>query len=238
MPYRRSRLRSFRPRQSGARTGASFSGMQDIIRHSNELEATIGTGKTQCFNLVCYNPTLHGTPVALDGSTAKVLTNNFTDLGSRVNNIAIDLTIKQTDTAKNNTCYTGLISTSFNEGQLKTSLMTTNFNDFITSTDTAGPPTYLGQMTCKATESAYDLHTYSLKDIQQHNIKGLLKPAHQLYSGRVITLNQNLPLPRKNRRQQDGSGLFLVIMNDSDPNGSDVEISLKTFFKEIPVNTV
>jgi len=224
-----------KPRQTGARTGATFSGMQDIIRHSNELEATIQTGYTQCFNLVCYNPTNHGTPVALDGSTAKVLTNNFTDLGSRVNNIAIDLTIKQTDTSKNNTVYTGMISTSFNEGQLKASLMTTNYNDFITSTDTG---TYLGEMTCKPTESAYDLHEYSLKDIQQHNIKGLLKPAHQLYSGRIISLNQNLPLPRKNKRQQDGSGLFLVIMNDSDPNGSDVEISLKTFFQEIPVNTV
>ena len=237
MPYRRrfGRRQTFRPRQTGARTGASYSGMQDIIRHSNELEATIQTGYTQCFNLVCYNPTLHGTPIALDGSSAKVLTNNFTDLGSRVNNIAIDLTIKQTDTSKNNTCYTGLISTSFNEGQLKTSLMATNFNDFITATDTG---TYLGEMTCKPTESAYDMHTYSLKDIQQHNIKGLLTPAHQLYSGRVITLNQNLPLPRKNKRQQDGSGLFLVIMNDSDPNGSDVEVRLDTFFKEIPVTAV
>ena len=235
MPWGRYSAKGKKSHQTGAYTGASFSGMQDIIRHSNELEATIQTGHTQCFNLVCYNPTLHGTPLALDGSTAKVLTNNFTDLGSRVNNIAVDLTIKQTDTSKNNTCYTGIISTSFNEGQLKASLMTTNFNDFITATDTG---TYLGEMTCKATESAYDLHTYSLKDIQQHNIKNLLTPAHQLYSGRVITLNQNIPLPRKNKRQQDGSGFFLVIMNDSDPNGSDVEISLKTFFKEIPVNTV
>jgi len=237
MPYRYRRKR-FRPRQTGATTGASFSGMQDIIRHSNSVTATIQTGYTQCFNLVCYNPTLHGTPLALDGSTAKVLTNNFTDLGSRVNNIAIDLTIKQTDTSKNNTCYTGLISTSFNEGQLKASLMTTNFNDFITSTDTAGPPTYLGQMAAKGTESAYTMNTYSLKDIQQHNIKGLLYPKHELYSGRVITLNQNLPLPRKNKRQQDGSGLFLIVMNDSNPNGSDVEMRLDTFFKEIPVNTV
>jgi len=217
--------------QTGAYTGATFSGMQDIIRHSNEIEATIQTGYTQCFNLVCYNPTNHGTPVALDGSSAKVLTNNFTDEGSRVNRIAINLTIKQTDTSKNNTCYTGLISTSFNEGQLKASLMTTNFNDFITSTDTG---TYLGEMAAKGTESIYSMNTYSLKDIQQHNIKGLLYPKHELYSGRVITLNQNLPLPRKNKRQQDGSGLFLVIMNDSAPNGSDVDIRLDTFFKEIP----
>lgn len=232
MPFRRSRSRRpIRRRQTGSFTGASFSGMQDIIRHSNELEATIQTGYTQCFNLVCYNPTLHGTPVALDGSSAKVLTNNFTDEGSRVNNIAVNLTIKQTDTSKNNTCYTGLISTSFNEGQLSAALMTTNFNDFITSNAA-------GEMANKTTESQYDLHEYSLKDIHQHNIRGLLTPAHHLYSGRVISLNQNLPIPRKNKRQQNGSGLFLVVMNDSDPNGSDVEIRLDTFFKEIPANAV
>jgi len=233
MPYnnRRSRNRVFKRRQTGSYTGATFSGMQDIIRHANSTTATIQTGYTQCFDLVCFNPTLHGTPVPSDGSSAKVLTNNFTADGSRVNNIAIDLTIKQTDTSKNNTCYTGIISTSFNEGQLKASLMHTNFNDFITSTDTG---TILGEMTCKATESAYAMNTYTLNDIQQHNIKGLLYPKHELYSGRVITLNQNIPLPRKNKRQQQGSGFWLVIMNDSTPNGSDVDIRLDTFFKEIP----
>ena len=152
---------SKKPHQTGAYTGAAFSGMQDIIRHSGELEATIQTGYTQCFNLVCYNPTLHGTPAAFDGSSAKVLTNNFTDEGSRVNNVAVNLTIKQTDTSKNNTCYTGIISTSFNEGQLSESLMTTNFNDFITSNAA-------GEMTCAADEKPYDLHLYSLKDIHQH----------------------------------------------------------------------
>jgi len=222
---------SKKPHQTGAYTGASFSGMQDIIRHSNEITATIQTGYTQCFNLVCYNPTNHGTPVAVDGSSAKVLTNNFTDDGSRVNNIAVNLTIKQTDTSKNNTCYTGLISTSFNEGQLSAALMTTNFNDFITSNAD-------GEMDANASEQAYDLHTYSLKDIHQHNIRGLLKPAHHLYSGRVVTLNQNIRLPPKNKRQQNGSGLWLVIMNDSDPDGSDVDIRLDTFFKEIPSNVV
>ena len=209
--------------------------MQDLIRHSTSLTATIQTGYTQCFNLVCFNPTLHGTPVPSDGSSAKVLTNSFTADGSRVNNIAVDLTIKQTDTSKNNTCYTGLISTSFNEGQLKASLMLTNFNDFITATDTG---IILGEMKAKTTESAYTMNTYSLNDIQQHNIKGLLYPKHELYSGRVITLNQNIPLPGKNKRQQQGSGLWLVIMNDSAPNGSDVDIRLDTFFKEIPSTAV
>ena len=233
MPYGYGyrRRRSTRSRQTGASTGATYAGMVDVIRHGTTQTATIQTGYTQCFPLVCYNPTLRGTPAALDGSSAETLTDAYTDLGSRVNNIAIGLTIKQSDTSKNNTCYTGMISTSFNEGQLKASLMTTNFNDFITATDTGN---YLGEMAAKSTETAYNMTNYTLKDIQQHNIKGLLYPAHQLYSGRVITLNQNIRLPAKNKRQQDGSGLFLVIMNDSSPDGSDVEIRLDTFFKEIP----
>jgi hypothetical protein len=113
--------------------------------------------------------------------------------------------------------------------------MTTNFNDFITATDTGD---ILGEMTCKPTESAYTMNSYTLNDIQQHNIKGMLYPKHELYSGRVITLNQNAPLPRKNKRQQQGSGFWLVIMNDSNPNGSDVDIRLDTFFKEIPSTAV
>ena len=59
--------------QTGAKTGATFSGMQDIIRHSNEIEATIQTGYTQCFNLVCYNPTNHGTPSLLTALLLKFL---------------------------------------------------------------------------------------------------------------------------------------------------------------------
>ena len=83
---RRSRRRrrpsygSLSRRQGG--TGATFSGNQEIIRHAVSITATLQTGYTQCFNLVCYNPTLHGTPVASDGSSAKVLTNNFCDEGS------------------------------------------------------------------------------------------------------------------------------------------------------------
>lgn len=241
MSYRRRPTRFRRRRSFGALarrqggTGATFSGNQEIIRHANTLTATLQTGYTQCFNLVCYNPTLHGTPVASDGSSAKVLTNNFCDEGSRVDYVTVQLTIKQSDTTKNNMIYVGTISTSFNQGQLKASLMTTNFNDFITATDTG---TYLGEMKAKTTESAYTLNTYSLNDIQQHNIKGLLRKQMQLYSGRVITANQTIPLPRRNKRQQNGSGFWLVIMNDSAPDGSDVEIRLDTFFKEIPVVSV
>lgn len=218
-------------RQGG--TGATFSGSQNIIRHANTTTATISSGSTQAFNLVTYNPTNHGTPVSTDGSSAKVLTNNFTAEGSRVDYVTMQLTIKQTDTSKNNTIYLGTISTSFNQGRLNTALMTTNFNDFISSNAS-------GEMAVDAAEKTYNLNTYSLNDIQQHNIRGLLKRQMQLYSGRVITANSTIPLPRKNRRQQEGSIYALVIMNDSesDTAGSDVEIRLDTFFKEIPVNSL
>ncbi len=236
MPFRRSRSRRpIRRRQTGSFTGASFSGMQDIIRHSNELEATIQTGYTQCFNLVCYNPTLHGTPVALDGSSAKVLTNNFTDEGSRVNNIAVNLTIKQTDTSKNNTCYVGTISTSFNQARLSADLMKVNYGNGIASfIEDEGD----GEMDVNYSELAYALNNYSLNDIQQHNIKNLISPQFQLYSGRVVTANQTIPLPRRNRRQQEGSLYALFLMNDSNPEGSDIDYRLDTFFKEIPSNAV
>ena len=118
MSYRRRPTRFRRRRSFGALarrqggTGATFSGNQEIIRHANTLTATLQTGYTQCFNLVCYNPTLHGTPVASDGSSAKVLTNNFCDEGSRVDYVTVQLTIKQSDTSKNNMIYVGTISTS------------------------------------------------------------------------------------------------------------------------------
>ena len=236
MPYRRftsRRRRSYGNQRRQGGTGATFSGTQNIIRHANTITATITSGSSQAFNLVTYNPTNHGTPVSSDGSSAKVLTNNFTDEGSRVDYVTMQLTIKQTDTTKNNTCYLGLISTSFNTGRLNAALMTTNFNDFITSNAA-------GEMGVDPAEKSYNLNTYSLNDIQQHNIRGILKRQMQLYSGRVITANSTIPIPRRNRRSQEGSLFALVVMNDSESatTGSDVEIRLDTFFKEIPSNAI
>lgn len=236
MPYRRftsRRRRSYGNQRRQGGTGATFSGTQNIIRHANTITATITSGSSQAFNLVTYNPTNHGTPVSSDGSSAKVLTNNFTDEGSRVDYVTMQLTIKQTDTTKNNTCYLGLISTSFNTGRLNAALMTTNFNDFITSNAA-------GEMGVDPAEKSYNLNTYSLNDIQQHNIRGILKRQMQLYSGRVITANSTIPIPRRNRRSQEGSLFALVVMNDSESatTGSDVEIRLDTFFKEIPSNSL
>jgi hypothetical protein len=236
MPYRRftsRRRRSYGNQRRQGGTGATFSGSQPLIRHSNKISATIPSGETQAFNLVTYNPTSHGTPVASDGSSTKVLSNNYTTDGSRVDYVTMQLTIKQTDTSKNNTVYLGTISTSFNEGRLNTALMTTNFNDFINSNAD-------GEMNVDTNSKTYMLSTYSMNDIQQHNIRGLLRRQMQLYSGRVVTANSTIPLPRKNRRQQEGSIFALVIMNDSNSvdTGSDIEIRLDTFFKEIPVNSL
>ena len=237
MRYNRPRRRltgSLAHRQGG--TGATFSGTQNIIRHSHSRGFTLESGKAVCYPLVAYNPTKHGTPVALDGSSTKVLTNDYTTDGSRVDYVTVQMTMTQEDTSKNNTCYVGTISTSFNEGRLSAALMETNFNDFI---EDEGD----GMMDASTTAQDYSINTYSLKDIHQHNIRNLLTPQFQLYSGRVVTANQTIPLPFKNRRQQEGSFYGLLFLNDSEYTassgvGSDVNIRLDTFFKEIPSNEV
>ena len=220
-------------RQGG--TGASFSGSQNIIRHANTITGTIQTGYSKALPLVIYNPTKHGTPVASAGSSAKVLTNNYTEDGSRVDYVTAQLTIKQTDTSKNNTCYVGTISTSFNMARLSADLMKANYGN---GTDAFIEDEGDGEMDVNSSELAYALNNYSLNDIQQHNIKNLISPQFQLYSGRVVTANQTIPIPRRNRRQQEGSLFALFLMNDSDPEGSDVDYRLDTFFKEIPANAV
>jgi len=227
--YARKRRRfktTLAERQGG--TGASFSGSVGLIRHSLNQVKTLPTEEAVCLPLVAYNPGNYGTPVALDGSSTKVLTSYYTDEGSRVDFVRVQITLTQSDTTKNNTVYIGTISTSFNEGQLSAALMTTNFKDFITSNAS-------GEMDGDTTPKTYTVDEYTLKDIQQHNIRNLLTPQFQLYSGRVVTVNQVIPLPRKNRRQQNGSFFGLVFMNDSgDVDGSDIEIRMSQFFKEIP----
>ena len=236
MPYRRSfrrpgyRRRSqptLARRQGG--TGATFSGSVGLIRHSVGSSFDLATREAVCTPLVNYDPTNYGTPVALDGSSTKVLANTIADEGSRVDFVRVNITITQSDTSKNNTVYIGTISTSFNEGQLSAALMTTNFKDFIASNAA-------GEMSASNTPQTYSVDEYTFKDIQQHNIRGLLTPQFQLYSGRVITMNQVIPLPRKNRRSQNGSFFGLVFMNNSGAGGSDVNIRIDRFFKEIPAD--
>lgn len=241
MPYRgRRRYRrsnSLISRQGG--TGASFSGAQDIIRHSTSATGTLETGQTTAVPLVCYNPTRATTPFAVPGSSSKVRYTNFCDEGSRVDYITVQLTLRQTDTTKNNTCYIGRISTSFNEARLSDDLMDDNFGtgDHCLIEDEGD-----GEMNVHTSDLPITLgmQAYMTKDILQHNVRNMMSPQFQLYSGRVVTANQTIPLPFKNRRQQEGSLFAMTIMNDSTSAtaGSDVEWRVDTFFKEIPSNPV
>lgn len=234
--YNRSRsyANSLIRRQGG--TGAAYSGAQNIIRHANSSTGTIETGDTKALPLVIYNPDNAGTVMPPSGGVSSSWrASNYCDKGSRVDYVTVQLTLRQTDTSKNNTCYVGTISTSFNEGRLSADLMKANFGNNVDSfIEDEGD----GKMDVNASALGYTLNSYSLNDIQQHNIRNLLSPQFQLYSGRVVTANQTIPLPRKNRRQQEGSLYAMVIMNDSDPDGSDIEYRLDTFFKEIPANAV
>jgi len=252
MPYGyRSRFRSRRfghtsgalaRRQGG--TGATYSGSQDLIRHAYAQSGTLETGKVISLPLVCYNPTRAGTPYQQDGASAKSRLTPFCDEGSRVDYVTVQLTLNQSDTSKNNTCYIGTISTSFNEARLDSTLMDDQFGN-------GDPASALiedegdGEMNTQTSTSNYPaeltINSYAVRDILQHNVRGLMKPQFQLYSGRVITANQTIPLPFKNRRQQEGSGFWLVLMNDSTVGantGTDVEYRLDTFFKEIPSTAV
>ena len=232
-------------RQGG--TGATYSGSQDIIRHSNTHSGTIPTGYTKTLPLVCYNPDKATTPYSVDGSSAKVRYSNFCDKGSRVDYVTVQLTLNQSDTSKNNTCYIGTMSTSFNQARLDATLMADQFGNGTTpliidegdgemnvQLDDSPPVTENGAIQLTLTQ-------YSVKDILQHNLRHLSRPQFQLYSGRVITANQVIPIPRRNKRQQEGSLFALAIMNDSTVGanpGTDVEYRLDTFFKEIPSTTV
>ena len=224
-------------RQGG--TGAAYSGSQDLIRHSVVVSGSVAHGETTCVPIVCYNPTRAGTPYNVDGSSAKTRLTAFTDLGSRVDYVTLQLTLTQSDTSKNNTCYIGTISTSFNEARLSDDLMENQFgNGSVSFVKDEGD----GEMNSNDSELPMDftLSSYSVRDIVQHNVRGLLSPQFQLYSGRVVTANQTIPLPFKNRRQQEGSGFWLVIMNDSTGSGdqTDINYRLDTFFKEIPSTSV
>jgi len=222
-------------RQGG--TGATYSGSQSIIRHAFTVSGSLEDGKATALPLVCYNPTRAGTPANVEGSSAKVRLTNFCDLGSRVDYVTVQLTLKQTDTSKNNTAYVGTISTSFNQARLAAALMDDQYGN--------GSKSFIedegdGEMNTHQTDLPMDLNlnTYSVRDILQHNVRNLIRPQFQLYSGRVVTANQTIPLPRRNKRQQEGSLFALVLMNDSTPEGTDIDYRLDTFFKEIPAAAV
>ena len=215
-------------------TRATYSGMLDIIRHANTITGELDHGKMKVLPLVVYNPTNHGTPVDSDGSSAKVLTNNFTDEGSRVNHLSTVLTVEQSDTAKNNTVYVGAISVSFNEGRLSDSLMGTYFGSNETTPSVTDKNLISsnadGEMSVQADDVTYTMNNYLLNDQRKHFLRGLDRNKMDLYSGRVITANNVHKIPRKNRRQQQGSLYAMCLLNDSGTtDASSIKYRLDTF---------
>ena len=221
--------------QGGMR--AQYSGNSQLVRHNVDVAnqasglSTISDQKARAYPLLCFNGSSGNSSSDPATSTAA----SYAE-GSRVNHVQIQLQIAQADSSKPNNCYVGFISTSFSDAMLDATNMTNQFNDLI-AVDNATTGTMLTLNGAKD----MSINEYMGNAQQRHWIRGLAKNAYTLYSGRPAILDAVLPAPRKNRRGQFGSGWWIVIMNDSSDlqnvssgTGTDVNISLKTFFKEIP----
>lgn len=234
---RHARYSRMGQRRSSAGQGnmkATFSGMSQLVRHAVDLDLVyskvVADGKAQAYPLCVFN--------GLSGNSSSDPTSSITPSvaeGSRVNHVQVQLHIAQSDSSKPNNCYIGFISTSFSDAMLDSTNMESNFGDLISVSDAA-----TGKMTVWNGAQDLTLKDYMSNQLQRHWIKGLDRNAYTLYSGRPAILNAVLPVPRKNRRGQFGSGWWLVIMNDSsgiqgETSGSatDVNLYFKTFFKEI-----
>ena len=243
MPYRPNWGRNA-PRHSTARaqggTRAQYSGIIPIIRHSVDVSRyyagggtdplTLSSGKAIALPLVVYQGS--------SGGSEGVSSAPITRQGSRVNHIGCNLQIVQSDTSKPNQVYVGFISVSFNEAGLNDDLMEAQFADLISMTNT--DEGYLSYTTSDQQEQDLTYEIWAKNALMRHWIKGFVRNTFTLYSGRPAVQNITIPVPRKNKRQQFGSGFYMVIMNDSEnvqsdtSSATDVNISLETFFKEIP----
>ncbi len=218
--------------QGGMR--ATYSATSQMVRHAVDQDliygATIADAKAEAYPLCVFN--------GLSGNTSADPTSSITGSiaeGSRVNHVQVQLQIAQSDPTKPNNCYVGFISTSFSDAMLDATNMTTNFGDLIAVSDAA-----TGKMLVNNGAQDLTLKDYLENQLMRHWVKGLSRNAYTLYSGRPAVLNRVLPVPPKNRRGQFGSGWWLVIMNDSsgiqnetEGDATDVNVSFKTFFKEI-----
>ena len=216
---------------------AQFAGNAKLIRHNVDVAnqaaglSTVSDQKARAYPLLCFN----GSSGNSSSDPGTSTTAGYGE-GSRVNHVQIQLQIAQADTSKPNNCYVGFISTSFSDAMLDATNMTNQFNNLIAVSNAT-----TGVMTLLNGAKDMDINSYMGNAQQRHWIRGLAKNAYTLYSGRPAILDAVLPTPRKNRRGQFGSGWWIVIMNDSSDiqnvssgTGTDVHVSLKTFFKEIP----
>jgi hypothetical protein len=217
---------------------AQFSGNSQLIRHTVNVSPKgasnynqIADQKARAYPLLVY----YGTSGNSSSDPGNSTSSSYAE-GSRVNHVQVQLQLAQSDTSKPNNVYVGFISTSFSDAMLDSTNMTNQFNDLISvSNATSGTMNLIGGA------QDMDITSYMGNAQQRHWIRGLAKNAYTLYSGRPAILDAVLPVPRKNRRGQFGSGWWIVIMNDSSDiqnvssgSGTDVHVSLKTFFKEIP----
>ena len=231
------------PRAQGG-TRAQYSRIIPIIRHSVDANnwvmnadgatiapVTIASGKALALPLVVYQGT--------SGGSAGVSSAPTTREGSRVNHVGCNLQIVQSDTSKPNQVYVGFISVSFNEAGLNDDLMEDQFADLIKMHDTdEGYLSFSSATGLQPKDLTY--LAWSQNALMRHWIKGFTRNTFTLYSGRPAVQQITVPVPRKNKRQQFGSGFYMVIMNDSDniqadtSDATDVHVSLETFSKEIP----
>lgn len=232
----RSRYGRNRPAQGQGRMKAEFSGAVGLIRHSVNITdsaygvAEITDAKAGAYPLCIFFGT------SSNGVDAGLSVTPTTAEGSRVNHVSINLSITQADTTKPNQCYVALISTSFSDGSLNAANMTDQFADLIAQTNAT-----TGTMTPWNGLQDLTFNDWNQSARKRHWIRGFARNTYTLYSGRPAILNTVIRVPGKNKRQQFGSGLWLVVMNDSGEvqggasgSGTSVNISLKTFFKEIP----
>ena len=225
---------------------ALYSGTTSFIRHATTQTFDLATGKAVAIPLVCYNTsTKRGTVTANDLGSSKNQSPYIT-LGSRVDNMSINLTVQQTDTSKVNEVYTAAISTSFTDAALASGLMDTYFANLIQMDDAGSghAPSTTGYMDSNTNEYSsnawstpvpvtWSYQEWLLTPQQKHSMPIMRK--YSLYSGRVATAKNTMRVPSKNRRAQFGNGWWLVIMHDSPQTDTDdVKIHLDTFFKEIP----
>lgn len=214
---------------------ADFSGVSGIIRHAVDntiLPEGIGleSGKAMALPLLIFTGNSgNSAPDPLHSTNFE-----YAD-GSRVNHIQINAQVVQSDTTKPNNCYVGFISTSFSDAMLDSTNMTEQFNDLI-EVDNATTGTFKETITTQS----LTLKEYYNNSRKRHWIRGLGRNAYTLYSGRPAQINIVIRVPPKNRRGQFGSGLWMVFLNDSeaiqnvDTGASNVNVSCRTFFKEIP----
>jgi len=244
MSYRRPQSRSAAGQGS---MRADFSGNQELIRHTVTNTITspypLNDGKAIAIPLLVFTGHSENTTATPTDSSQPTYAE-----GSRVNHIQTQMTITQEDATKPNNCYAGFISTSFSDAMLDVDNMKEQFAGLIglNSAQDASTITTDGEFYDAGLPEIIsvdlDINDYLSSSRKRHWIRGLARNKYTLYSGRPLVMNQVFTVPSKNKRGQFGSGYWLVLMNESGAiqgesagSGTDINISVNSFFKEIPI---